>query len=137
MRIAVLTDVHGNRFALEAVLNEISGFNPDVILNLGDTVLGGADPEGAWRLHLESGALTVRGNADEEVSNPEPDLDPERLGFVNWLRTMFNQNDLQTMQALPTMLEVAAGEILACHGSLEMPWDFLMLRDQPESFVDY
>jgi predicted phosphodiesterase len=137
MRIAVLTDVHGNRFALEAVLNEIWRFKPDLILNLGDTVLGGADPAGAWRLHLESGALTVRGNADEEVSNPELNLEPERLEFVNWLRTMFDQTDFQTMQDLPTMLGVADGEILACHGSLETPWDFLMLRDQPESFVDY
>jgi Calcineurin-like phosphoesterase superfamily domain len=107
MCIAVLTGVHKNRFALEAVLYEISSFKPNVILNLGDTVLGGADPVGAWRLHLESGALTVRGNANEEVSNPEPDLDPERLGFVNWLRTMFNQDDFQTMQNMPTMLKTA------------------------------
>jgi predicted phosphodiesterase len=35
------------------------------------------------------------------------------------------------------MLEVAHGEILACHGNLETPWDFLMLKENPQSFTDY
>jgi predicted phosphodiesterase len=47
MKIAVFSDVHGNRFALEAVLQDISSHKPDLMLNLGDTVLGGADPAGA------------------------------------------------------------------------------------------
>jgi predicted phosphodiesterase len=137
MKIAVFTDVHGNRFALEAVLGEISSFKPELILNLGDTVLGGADPVGALKLQLESGALMVRGNADEEVSNPEPDLEPERLEVVNWLRGLLTKQDLKILEQLPTMLEVANDEILACHGNLETPWDFLMLRDNPQSFTDY
>ncbi len=137
MKIAVLTDVHSNRFALEAVLSEISSVKPDLILNLGDTVLGGADPVGALKLQLECGALMVRGNADEEVANPESDLEPARLEVVNWLRTLLSEHDLKTLEQLPTMLEVANGEILACHGNLETPWDFLMLIDNPQSFTDY
>jgi predicted phosphodiesterase len=137
MKIAVFTDVHGNRFALEAVLSDISSFKPDLILNLGDMVLGGADPVGALKLQLECGALMVRGNADEEVANPEPDLEPARLEVVNWLRGLLTEDDLKTLEKLPTMLEVANGEILACHGNLETPWDFLMLIDNPQSFTDY
>jgi putative phosphoesterase len=137
MRIAVFTDVHGNRFALEAVLEDISSVKPDLILNLGDTVLGGADPVGALRLQLECGALMVRGNADEEVANPESDLEPARLKVVNWLRELLTERDLQTLENLPTMLEVGNGEILACHGNLETPWDFLMLQDNPQNFTDY
>lgn len=137
MKVAVLTDVHGNRFALEAVLRDISRFKPDLILNLGDTVQGGADPAGALKLQLECGALMVRGNADEEVSNPEPNLEPERLEVVNWLRELLTEHDLRILEQLPTTLEVANGEILACHGNLETPWDFLMLQDNPQSFTDY
>ncbi len=137
MKIAVFTDVHGNRFALEAVLADISSFKPDLILNLGDTVLGGADPVGALKLQLECGALTVRGNADEAVANLVPDLEPEQLEVVNWLRGLLSENDLKILEQLPTMLEVVNGEILACHGNLETPWDFLMLRDDPQSFTDY
>lgn len=137
MKIAIFTDVHGNRFALEAVLPDISSFKPDLILNLGDMVLGGADPAGALKLQLECGALMARGNADEEVANPEPDLEPAILELANWLQTLLSEQDLKTLKQLPTMLEVANGEILACHGNLETPWDFLMLRDSPETFTDY
>ncbi len=137
MRIAVLADVHGNRFALEAVLADISSFKPELILSLGDTVLGGADPVGALKLQLECGAVMVRGNADEEVANHELNLEPDRLEVVNWLQDLLVESDLKTLMNLPTMLEVANGEILACHGSLETPWDFLMLRDDPQSFTDY
>jgi putative phosphoesterase len=137
MKIAVFTDVHGNRFALEAVLADIASHNPDLILNLGDMVLGGADPVGALKLQLECGALMVRGNADEEVANPRPDLEPAIGKLANWLHDLFSKQDLKTLEQLPTMLEVANGEILACHGNLETPWDFLMLRDDPQSFTDY
>ncbi len=137
MKVAVLTDVHGNRFALEAVLENISSFKPDLMLNLGDTVLGGADPVGALKLQLECGALMVRGNADEEVANPQSDLEPARLEVVNWLRGLLVEHDLRILENLPTMLEVANGEILACHGNLKTPWDFLMLRDNPQTFTDY
>lgn len=137
MKIAVFTDVHGNRFALEAVLEDIASHKPDLMLNLGDTVLGGADPAGALKLQLECGALMVRGNADEEVANPESDLDPARLEVVNWLQGWLTEQDLKILENLPTMLELANGEILACHGNLETPWDFLMLRDDPQSFTDY
>ena len=137
MKIAVFTDVHGNRFALEAVLADISSHQLDSMLNLGDMVYGGADPLGALKLQLECGALMVRGNADEEVANPLPDLEPERIEFVNWLRGLMTEHDFKTLENLPTMLEVANGEILACHGNLETPWDFLMLRDNPKSFTDY
>jgi predicted phosphodiesterase len=137
MRVVVFTDVHGNRFALEAVLADSSSFKPDLMLNLGDMVLGGADPEGALKLQLECGALMVRGNADEEVSNPKPDLEPEQRDLVMWLRGLLTERDFSILENLPTILEVANGEILACHGNLETPWDFLMLKDDPQSFTDY
>ncbi len=137
MKIAVFTDVHGNRFALEAVREAISSFKPDLLLNLGDMVSGGADPVGAWQLQLECGALMVRGNADEEVSNPKPDLEPEQRNLVMWLRGLLTERDFSILENLPTTLEVAIGEVLACHGSLETPWDFLMLHDNPQTFTDY
>ncbi|MBB5366078.1 hypothetical protein [Deinococcus humi] len=40
-------DVHGNRFALDAVVREIERQQPDAWVNLDDQVFGGADPAGA------------------------------------------------------------------------------------------
>ena len=71
-RVAVLSDVHGNLAALEAVTAEIRREKPDAVLVAGDLVLNGPDPNGcidALR-HLESeGALIVSGNTDIAVGD--------------------------------------------------------------------
>lgn len=60
MRLAVLGDVHGNAFALRAVLDDIRAASPDQVLNLGDTVWGCADPARAWALQQEFAPPSVR-----------------------------------------------------------------------------
>lgn len=50
LRIAVLSDVHGNAFAAEAVLQDIKRRSPDLTVNLGDQVWGQADPLRALEL---------------------------------------------------------------------------------------
>src|SRR5690242_14309575 len=64
MRIAVISDVHGNLVALEAALADIRDRAPDLIVNLGDCVTSPAWPRETMEL-LDSLALpTVRGNHD-------------------------------------------------------------------------
>ena len=74
MKIAVFGDVHGNRFALEAVARDIEAHQPDAWVNLGDQLFGGADPAGAWHLQqqlkAQHGVLEVRGNTDERLGQP-------------------------------------------------------------------
>jgi predicted phosphodiesterase len=71
-RIAVLSDVHGNLPALEAVAAEIRRAKPDAVLVAGDLVLYGPDPNGcvdALRLLESEGALIVSGNTDIAVGD--------------------------------------------------------------------
>jgi len=71
-RIAVLSDVHGNRVALEAVLAEIRHERPDAVLVAGDHVLNGPDPNGcvdALRSLESDGGLIVSGNTDIAVGD--------------------------------------------------------------------
>jgi putative phosphoesterase len=71
-RIAVLSDIHGNRIALEAVLAEIKREKPDAVLVAGDLVLNGPDPNGtvdALRQLERDGALIVSGNTDIAVGD--------------------------------------------------------------------
>ena len=44
MRVAVVTDIHGNRRALQAVLADLKHVTPDLILHGGDLVFGGTRP---------------------------------------------------------------------------------------------
>jgi len=71
-RIAVLSDIHGNLAALEAVAAEIRRERPDAVLVAGDLVMNGPDPNGcvdALRLLESEGALVVSGNTDIAVGD--------------------------------------------------------------------
>jgi predicted phosphodiesterase len=71
-RIALLSDIHGNLQALEAVAAEIRRAKPDAVLVAGDLVLNGPDPNGcidALRLLESEGALIVSGNTDIAVGD--------------------------------------------------------------------
>lgn len=130
MRVAVFSDVHGNRFALEAVLEDIHSTRPDSLVNLGDQVWGAADPLGAWRLQQGLGAVTVRGNTDEFLSKT-----PEELGqaarLADWLKGQLEPATPQRLMRLPVTAEVADGEVVVAHGSLRDPSEALFLLRAP------
>ncbi len=46
MKIAVISDIHANKTALDCAINDINKFNPDKIFCLGDIILAGYDPNG-------------------------------------------------------------------------------------------
>ncbi|UBV42200.1 metallophosphatase family protein [Deinococcus taeanensis] len=122
MRIAVLGDVHGNAFALEAVLADLRACAPDLTLNLGDTVWGAADPARAWALQLEHAPPTVRGNTDELVAGWHPDRFPE---WQAWVTEQLPPDLPGTLGALPTTAQRAGGELLLAHGAPHTTWDAL------------
>ena len=113
MRLALLSDVHGNAFALQAVLADIKAAAPDACYNLGDTVWGAADPGRAWVLHAQHAPPSVRGNTDERVSG-------QRAGqeaMCDWVRSQLPADAPQQLSALPTFLDVAGGEVRLAHSS--------------------
>ena len=67
-RVAVLSDVHGNAVALEAVLHEVAEAEPDLVVFGGDLTWGPL-PEETWALveSLERSAIFVRGNAERAL----------------------------------------------------------------------
>ncbi|SFG81657.1 phosphoesterase, MJ0936 family [Desulfotomaculum arcticum] len=69
MRIAVFSDIHGNKHALEAVLADIQSREPDLLVCLGDLVGYGADPDAVVQAIRASGIPTVMGNYDDAIAN--------------------------------------------------------------------
>jgi predicted phosphodiesterase len=129
MRVAIFSDVHGNRFALEAVLADIRDAAPDLILNGGDQVFGGADPAGAWALLRDLGAPAVRGNTEELLCAP-PEQAGQLRGYVSWVREQLGADALRALAPLPLTVEAAGGEILLAHGAPDSAWDALMLVEE-------
>src|SRR5580693_594324 len=71
MRIAVVSDVHGNRTAFEAVLADLRQTSPDLILHGGDLPHGGASPADIVDQIRDLGWPGVVGNTDEMLFRPE------------------------------------------------------------------
>lgn len=96
MKIAVISDIHGNVLALEAVLADLKLEAPDIVVNLGDCVSGPLWPEETAAILRETGWPTVRGNHDRfvvddpiEKMGPTDAFTAERLSqaSIDWLRT--------------------------------------------------
>lgn len=113
MKIAVVSDIHGNVLALEAVLADLKAEAPDLVVNLGDCVSGPLWPEETAAILRETGWPTVRGNHDRFVlDDPIDQMGPtdaftaERLSSdsLTWLKT-----------TQPTIR--LSDEIFLCHGT--------------------
>ncbi len=71
MRIAVVSDIHGNRTAFEAVLADLRQTSPDLILHGGDLADGGSSPVEIVDRIRDLGWQGVVGNSDEMLTTPE------------------------------------------------------------------
>jgi putative phosphoesterase len=71
MRLAVVADIHGNLDALQAVLADLQAKSPDLIVNLGDCLSGPLWPVETCDLLIDLNWLTVRGNHDRWLSDPQ------------------------------------------------------------------
>jgi len=64
LKIAVLSDIHGNLPALKAVLDEVEGEGVDAVVNLGDSLSGPLMPAETADLLRDAGFVTIAGNQD-------------------------------------------------------------------------
>lgn len=130
MKIAVFGDVHGNRFALDAVVADTLRHAPDTWVNLGDQLFGGADPAGAWTLQqalkARHGVLEVRGNTDERLGEPLTET-TEKRAMLEWLHSVLPEGAGASVAGLPTNVTLADGAVLAAHGTPDSAWTYLLL----------
>jgi predicted phosphodiesterase len=71
MRVAIVSDIHGNRRAFEAVLADLRQVAPDIVVHGGDLASGGAHPAEIIDQVRSLGWPGVRGNTDEMLWAPE------------------------------------------------------------------
>ncbi len=71
MRVAIVSDIHGNRRAFQAVLADLRQVAPDLVVHGGDLATGGAHPADTIDQVRSLGWPGVRGNTDEMLWSPE------------------------------------------------------------------
>lgn len=128
MRIAVLTDIHGNREAFQAVLTDLQGHAIDRIAVLGDIVGYGADPEWCCDTVMDlvaKGAFAVRGNHDHAAAVAPEAMSHLARTAIDWTRARLGEGQRAFLAALP--LEVREGDILFVHSSANDPasWSYV------------
>jgi predicted phosphodiesterase len=112
---AVLSDIHGNLSALEAVLADIASRSVSQIVNLGDHLQGPLDPVGTADRLIELDLPSIRGNCDRHLFETGTIADPGSTLAAN--RSALTDRHKQWLAAMPQTLLL--DDILLCHGT---PW---------------
>ena len=113
MRLAVVSDIHGNLPALEAVLAEVRGEHVDRVVNLGDIVSGPLWPRETAALLPAMSWSTIRGNHERQLLA----LPADRMGPADaFARARLAEEDLHWLAALPATLDLGDG-VWCCHGT--------------------
>jgi putative phosphoesterase len=115
VRVAAISDIHGNLPALEAVLADIEREGVDEIVVAGDTISGPWAAE-CFDLTAEADARIVRGNADREVIERS-----DRFGLLApWSADRLGASRLASASDWPLTLELGVeglGSVLLCHST--------------------
>jgi predicted phosphodiesterase len=116
-RVAVLSDVHGNAVALDAVLSDVRAASPDLVVFGGDLTWGPL-PERTLTivLELELPAAFVAGNAERALLEPSEKPTPRE----RWLLARHSRDAVRFLSSFESRVSVdveALGRTCFCHGS--------------------
>ena len=140
-RLALISDIHGNGVALDAVLADVMRHDVDDVICLGDVAAGGPQPREVIKRLRELHCTGVRGNAEGWLLDGLPRGRSDatrRLGdVVAWAREMLAPHERAYLEALPPTVSIAVGDwtMLCFHGSPRADVDVL-LPETPEAQLD-
>ncbi len=115
--IAVLGDIHGNLWALEAVLAELDRLGPTQVVVTGDLALGGPRPEECVTLIRQRGYPTIRGNTDEWLTTAPGQIHDA----ISWASARLGEANRRFLAELPFLWRFprTTGDIVVVHAA---PW---------------
>lgn len=120
MRIAAISDIHGNLPALDAVLADIAGHGCDLVVNLGDIVSGPLWPRETQQRLAPLALPTIAGNHERQLLG-----DPAGLGASDaHARHALDAAQLDWVRALPPLLRL--DDVLLCHGTPGSDVEYLL-----------
>lgn len=148
MRLAVLSDIHGNAYALDAALADLAANPAEALVCLGDAIQGGAQPAATVARLRELACPVVMGNADDwlltGVETGAESLAPERLKKMQavreWTLAQLSDSDRQFIAGFAPTVSIPLTEtrrVLCFHGS-PRSYDEILLPETPyETFLEY
>lgn len=146
MRIALISDIHGNPVAFEAVLADIAKVGVDQIIFLGDIATMGPCPNEALAQLQDLGCPCIMGNHDENLFHldqlPTKDLPPWYVDVAEWTADKYNEAELAFIQTFVPNLTIPLDEaksaptLLCYHGSPRSNQEFLLVTTSEAELYD-
>lgn len=131
-RIAVISDIHGNRWALQAVLEDIAAKGITRVVSLGDNVYGPLDPSGTMKILMAHGIHSVAGNEDRVLTTG---LGSESsAGHRRYVLDHLEPSHVQWLRQLP-MTFAPRHDVCLCHASPIRNDTYLLYRVTREGVV--
>jgi diadenosine tetraphosphatase ApaH/serine/threonine PP2A family protein phosphatase len=131
MRLALMSDIHGNIQALDACLSHARAQKAQRFAFLGDLVGYGANPvEVIERIMLltEEGATVIQGNHDEMAVKPPADIQNIGSSTADWTHRQLSEAQRAWLAALP--LSAQLDNILLVHASADKPEAWRYIYDE-------
>lgn len=148
MRIAIVSDIHGNLSAFEAVIADIKTQSPDAVYHLGDIAAGGPRPAEVVDLLQSLGWTGVYGNVDEMLWNQDilqaaifaaPERAKLREILINQIsyatNALLGKGRLDFLRTLP--IAYTTPELCLCHASPDNVWASPRAEDGDEVFEKF
>lgn len=142
MRIALISDIHGNFTAFEAVLADIEQQQVDSIICLGDVAVIGPQPRQVLSRLKTLGCSCVMGNHEASLLNPdavdEYIISPLVIPAEQWCNHQLDKEDLDYLRSFQPLVSTTLGtdaNMLCFHGSPQSNMDFIFATT-PEEEVD-
>jgi predicted phosphodiesterase len=127
MRVALVSDMHGNAVAFRTALADLRSHDPDLIVSLGDVAQGGPQPLECVELLQELGCPCVFGNSDEYLLTLDFGAEPiedeeqrERLfETARWSREQLGDEGLRFLEGFrPTVgVDLGGRNLVCCHAT--------------------
>jgi putative phosphoesterase len=140
MRIALISDIHANEIALQAVLADIKKVGVDQVICLGDVATLGPQPKASVELLRDLHCLCIMGNHDSFLI--EPGLIhaythvPVIIQSVDWAREQLSVEDLNFVRTFQPRIEIALDtnlSLLLFHGSPRSNVEDILATTLPEA----
>src|SRR5260370_26770346 len=139
MRIALISDLHGNEVSLRAVLDDVARVGVDRLICLGDVATLGPRPRQVLATLRALGCDCILGNHDEFLLDPALihtyTEAPVIVDAVDWCRRQLDDDELAFVRRFVAGVEVALGDgatLLAYHGSPRSNMQDLLATTTPD-----
>ena len=133
-RYAIISDIHSNIEALDAVIEDARQQGVTDFVCLGDVVGYNAAPRECIQRIRELGCKVVKGNHDHYCSDPLVDLDdfqPNAASVIEWTRRNISEEDMQWLHNLPLSAVIMGFTIV--HSTLDSPEHFRYAFDKQDA----